>query len=93
MIFSDSKFEGFSGDASMLLFAYDIDAVWRHSFTATYLVLDSVNNKVFSTFFPISIRGVDRLGTRAAIVREGVIEGCSTPLIYQSPLTPPTSPN
>jgi len=42
---SNSKFEGFSGDASMLLFAYDIDAVWRHSFTATYLVLDSVNNK------------------------------------------------
>ena len=36
---------GFSGDNSMILFAYDISYVWRHSFTARYLVLDTTTNK------------------------------------------------
>ena len=37
---------GFSPDNSMILFAYDIENVWRHSFTAKYLVLDTSTNKV-----------------------------------------------
>ncbi len=40
-----TKFMGFSGDNTMILFAYEIKSVWRHSFTARYLVLDTTTNK------------------------------------------------
>jgi len=36
---------GFSGDNTMILFAYEIKSVWRHSVTARYLVLDTTTNK------------------------------------------------
>jgi hypothetical protein len=29
----------------MILFSYDIKGVWRHSYTAKYLVLDTNGNK------------------------------------------------
>ena len=34
-------FKGFSPDTSLLLFAYDVSPVWRHSFTAKYVIFDS----------------------------------------------------
>ena len=36
---------GFSPDNQLLLFAYDLAPVWRHSFTAKYVVVDSSTNK------------------------------------------------
>lgn len=35
-------FKGFSPDTSLLLFAYEISSVWRHSFTARYVIFDSL---------------------------------------------------
>jgi hypothetical protein len=40
-----AQFMGFSPDNKMILFSYDIKPVWRHSYTAQYLVLDTVANK------------------------------------------------
>ena len=37
---SGTKFMGFSPDDQLLLFAFDISPVWRHSFTAKYVVYD-----------------------------------------------------
>ena len=37
---------GFSPDNVMILFAFDIENVWRYSFTAKYLLLDTITNKV-----------------------------------------------
>ena len=43
--FSDStQFEGFSPDEDLLLFASDVSPVWRHSFTAKYVVYDPARN-------------------------------------------------
>ncbi len=42
---SGAQFMGFSPDNKMILFSYDIKPVWRHSYTAQYLVLDTVANK------------------------------------------------
>ena len=33
---------GFSPSTSLLLFAYDVSSVWRHSFTAKYVIFDSI---------------------------------------------------
>ena len=38
-------FMGFSQKTDLLLFAYDISSVWRHSFTARYVVFDSNTQK------------------------------------------------
>ena len=35
-------FKGFSPDTSLLLFAYEVSSVWRHSFTARYVIFDSL---------------------------------------------------
>ena len=35
-------FKGFSPDTSLLLFAYEVSPVWRHSFTARYVIFDSL---------------------------------------------------
>ena len=35
-------FKGFSPDTSLLLFAYEISSVWRHSFTARYVIFNSL---------------------------------------------------
>ena len=40
-----AEFAGFSPDSKLILFSYDIKNVWRHSYTAKYLVLDTVANK------------------------------------------------
>ena len=39
-----AEFKGFSPDNSLLLFAFDISYVWRHSYTARYVVFDSSAN-------------------------------------------------
>jgi len=41
---SGVRFMGFSHDESLLLFAMDIQSIWRHSFTAKYVVFDSQTN-------------------------------------------------
>lgn len=41
---SGVRFMGFSQDESLLLFAMDIEGVWRHSFTAEYVVFNSNTN-------------------------------------------------
>ena len=38
---------GFSPDSFLLLFALDIQHVWRHSFTARYVVFDSLSNTTY----------------------------------------------
>jgi len=40
-------FMGFSPDTNSLLFAYDIASVWRHSFTAKYVVFDSTTKQSY----------------------------------------------
>lgn len=40
-----AQFVGFSPDNRLILFSYDVRPVWRHSYTAKYLVLDTVANK------------------------------------------------
>ena len=40
-------FMGFSPSASLLLFAYDVSSVWRHSFTAKYVIFDSITETSF----------------------------------------------
>merc|ERR550534_1582431 len=49
---------GFSPDASLLLFATEVQNIWRHSFTARYLIFDPVKN---STQEVLGKGGVDRL--------------------------------
>jgi len=41
---SGVRFMGFSQDESLLLFAMDIEGVWRHSFTAKYVIFNSNTN-------------------------------------------------
>jgi len=41
---SGAQFMGFSPDASLLLFATEVQNIWRHSFTARYLIFDPVKN-------------------------------------------------
>ena len=40
-------FMGFSPSASLLLFAYEVSSVWRHSFTARYVIFDSITETSF----------------------------------------------
>jgi dipeptidyl-peptidase-4 len=44
MFSSGAQFKGFSPDNSLLLFAFDIQHVWRHSYTARYVVFESAAN-------------------------------------------------
>ena len=39
-----AQFKGFSPDTKLLLFAFDVSHVWRHSFTARYVVYDPAKN-------------------------------------------------
>jgi len=41
---SGTSFKGFSPDTELLLFAYDINPIWRHSFTAKYVVYNPNTN-------------------------------------------------
>jgi len=47
MFSSGAQFMGFSPDSFLLLFALDIQHVWRHSFTARYVVFDSLSNTTY----------------------------------------------
>ena len=42
-----AKFQGFSPDEKLLLFASNISNVWRHSFTAVYTVYNPETNSSF----------------------------------------------
>jgi len=44
MFSSGAQFKGFSPDKSLLLFALDIQHMWRHSYTARYVVFESSTN-------------------------------------------------
>ena len=51
-------FMGFSPSTSLLLFAYDVSSVWRHSFTAKYVIFDSTTETSYDV---ISRDGSDSL--------------------------------
>ena len=48
MFSSGAQFMGFSPDSSLLLFAFDIQHVWRHSYTARYVVFQSLANTSYN---------------------------------------------
>jgi len=48
MFSSGAQFKGFSPDKTLLLFAFDIQSVWRHSYTARYVVFESAANTSYN---------------------------------------------
>jgi len=48
MFSSGAQFKGFSPDKSLLLFAFNIQNVWRHSYTARYVVFNSAANTSYN---------------------------------------------
>ena len=62
-MFSDSgsQFMGFSPDSKHILFALDRESIWRHSYTARYMVFDSTTNNSYSVMAPGASEGRDRL--------------------------------
>merc|ERR1711892_587963 len=48
MFSSGAQFKGFSPDNTLLLFAFDIQHVWRHSYTARYVVFESAANTSYN---------------------------------------------
>jgi len=48
MFSSGAQFMGFSPDSTLLLFAFDIQHVWRHSYTARYVVFESSANSSYN---------------------------------------------
>merc|ERR1711892_1085506 len=48
MFSSGAQFKGFSPDNTLLLFAFDIQHVWRHSYTAQYVVFESAANTSYN---------------------------------------------
>ena len=58
MFSSGAQFKGFSPDKSLLLFAFDIQNVWRHSYTARYVVFNSAANTSYNV---VSMDGSENL--------------------------------
>ena len=48
MFSSGAQFKGFSPDNTLLLFAFDIEHVWRHYYTARYVVFESASNTSYN---------------------------------------------
>ena len=48
MFSSGAQFKGFSPDNTLLFFAFDIEHVWRHSYTARYVVFESASNTSYN---------------------------------------------
>ena len=85
--FEDAVFLGFSPDASLLLFAVERQPVWRHSFTARYLVFDPAANTSQTV----------RAGSEERLQYCAWLEGTNTGLVvvaannlYRAPVWPGT---